>query len=206
MPIDASTLTFRPLGAALGQNASCRTAAVVAALTSKPDATAHRRQPPAGTVGAVRQVHPRKQPPRPTVVASDSGPGCAKTKSDLVVMPSGGRIFAFFALRATTSLKIQGAFIPRRVFTQAGSEAASRAAKTRPGRKCVRWSFYPPGRIFNQSLYMLVRDEISGSWRRLREHIWLAGQHRCTLARTPPWHPDRDQGRRQSSSGPAPVA
>jgi hypothetical protein len=26
----------------------------------------------------------------------------------------------FFALRATTSLKIQGAFIPRRVFTQAG--------------------------------------------------------------------------------------
>jgi hypothetical protein len=40
--------------------------------------------------------------------------------SDLVVMPSGGRIFAFFALRATTSLKIQGAFIPRRVFTQAG--------------------------------------------------------------------------------------
>jgi hypothetical protein len=43
---------------------------------------------------------------------------------DLVVMPSGGRIFAFFALRAATRLKIQGAFIPRRVFTQAGPVAA----------------------------------------------------------------------------------
>jgi hypothetical protein len=35
----------------------------------------------------------------------------------------------FFTLRATTSLKIQGAFIPRRVFTQAGPLPASRAAK-----------------------------------------------------------------------------
>jgi hypothetical protein len=70
----------------------------------------------------------------------------------------------------------------------------------------VRYPLGPPGRIFNQSLYMLVRDEISGSWRRLREHILPAGQHRRTLARTPPWHPDRDQGRRRSNSGPAPVA
>jgi hypothetical protein len=29
---------------------------------------------------------------------SAMGPGCAKTKSDLVVMPSGGRIFAFFKI------------------------------------------------------------------------------------------------------------
>jgi hypothetical protein len=35
-------------------------------------------------------------------------------------MPSRGRFLRFFALRAATSLKIQGAFIPRRVFTQAG--------------------------------------------------------------------------------------
>jgi hypothetical protein len=33
---------------------------------------------------------------------------------------------------------------------------------------------------FNQSLYKLVRDEISGSWRRLRDHILPAGQHRRT--------------------------
>jgi hypothetical protein len=49
-------------------------------------------------------------------------PGCAKTKSDLVVMPSGGRIFAFFCSARDHSLKIQGAFISRRVFTQAGPE------------------------------------------------------------------------------------
>jgi hypothetical protein len=49
------------------------------------------------------------------------GLGCAKTKSDLVVMPSGRQIFAFFALRMTTEPKISGAVIPRRVFTQPGS-------------------------------------------------------------------------------------
>jgi hypothetical protein len=49
------------------------------------------------------------------------GLGCVKTKSDLVVMPSEGRIFAFFALSATTSLKILGAVIPGRVFAQPGS-------------------------------------------------------------------------------------
>src|SRR5260370_23734669 len=52
-------------------------------------------------------------------------PGCVKTKSDLVVMPSEGRILRFFALSATTSLKILGAVIPRRVFTQPGPKAAS---------------------------------------------------------------------------------
>ena len=51
-------------------------------------------------------------------------PGCVKTKSDLVVMLSEGRIFAFFALSATTSLKILGAVIPRGVFTQPGPKAA----------------------------------------------------------------------------------
>jgi hypothetical protein len=55
---------------------------------------------------------------------------CAKTKSDLVVMPSERQIFAFFALRMTTEPKIPGAVIPRRVFTQPGSkrEATKRKA------------------------------------------------------------------------------
>jgi hypothetical protein len=47
-------------------------------------------------------------------------PGRVKTKSDLVVMLSGGQISAFFALNVTTSLKIPGAVIPRNVFTQPG--------------------------------------------------------------------------------------
>jgi hypothetical protein len=38
------------------------------------------------------------------------GLGCVKTKSDLVLMPGGGRIFAFFfALSVATSLEIHGA-------------------------------------------------------------------------------------------------
>jgi hypothetical protein len=37
---------------------------------------------------------------------AENDPGCVKTKSDLVAMPSEGRIFAFFAPSATTSLKI----------------------------------------------------------------------------------------------------
>ena len=49
------------------------------------------------------------------------GLGRVKTKSNLVVAPSGGGIFAFFALSVTTSRKIPGAVIPRRVFTRAGS-------------------------------------------------------------------------------------
>ena len=49
------------------------------------------------------------------------GPGRVKTKSNLVVALSGGGIFAFFALSVTTSLKIPGAVIPRRVFTRPGS-------------------------------------------------------------------------------------
>jgi hypothetical protein len=36
------------------------------------------------------------RPPRLPSGMSQADPGCAKTKSDLVVMPSGGRIFAFF--------------------------------------------------------------------------------------------------------------
>src|ERR1700730_3572169 len=52
---------------------------------------------------------------------SVEGLGCAKTKSDLVVVPSAGRTFAFFCLNVTTSLKITGAVIPRNVFTQPGS-------------------------------------------------------------------------------------
>src|SRR5580700_4706582 len=49
---------------------------------------------------------------------------CVKTKSNLVVMPSGRQIFAFFALRVTVEPKIPGAVIPRRVFTQPGSIAS----------------------------------------------------------------------------------
>jgi hypothetical protein len=39
----------------------------------------------------------------------------------LVVALGGGGIFAFFALSVTTSLKIPGAVIPRRVFTRPGA-------------------------------------------------------------------------------------
>jgi hypothetical protein len=49
------------------------------------------------------------------------GLGRVKTKSDLVVMPSGRQIFAFFVLRMTIEPKIPGAVIPRGVFTQSGS-------------------------------------------------------------------------------------
>jgi hypothetical protein len=55
---------------------------------------------------------------RPREAASRFDPGRVKTKSDLVVMLSGGQISAFFALNVTTSLKILGAVIPRNVFTQ----------------------------------------------------------------------------------------
>ena len=47
------------------------------------------------------------------------GLGRVKTKSDLVVMPSGRQ--CFFAFRVTVEPKIPGAVIPRRVFTQPGS-------------------------------------------------------------------------------------
>jgi hypothetical protein len=36
------------------------------------------------------------------------GPGRVKTRFDLVVMPRGRGIFAFFAVRVTKGLKIQG--------------------------------------------------------------------------------------------------
>jgi hypothetical protein len=50
------------------------------------------------------------------------GLGRVKTKSDLVVMPSGRQIFLrFFVLRMTIEPKIPGAVIPRGVFTQSGS-------------------------------------------------------------------------------------
>src|SRR5258705_9914421 len=52
------------------------------------------------------------------------GLGCVKTKSHLVVMPAKDEFLRFFALSATTSLKILGAVIPRRVFTQPGSSSA----------------------------------------------------------------------------------
>ena len=51
------------------------------------------------------------------------GLGRVKTKSDLVIASSVKQIFAFFYSRMTTDLKIIGAFIPRGVFTQAGSLA-----------------------------------------------------------------------------------
>jgi hypothetical protein len=54
------------------------------------------------------------------------GLGRVKTKSNLVVALSGGGIFAFFALSVTTSLKIPGAVIPRRVFTRPGAVANPR--------------------------------------------------------------------------------
>jgi hypothetical protein len=61
--------------------------------------------------------------PTPATFASVAiGLGRVKTKSDLVVMPSGRQIFAFFALRMTVEPKIPGAVIPRRVFTQVRRE------------------------------------------------------------------------------------
>ena len=59
---------------------------------------------------------------------SESGLGRVKTKSDLVVMPSGRQIFAFFfPLRVTIEPKIPGAVIPRRVFyTARGQNRKSR--------------------------------------------------------------------------------
>ena len=58
---------------------------------------------------------------------SEMGLGRVKTKSDLVVMPSGRQIFAFFALRMTVEPKIPGAVIPPRVFTQPGSSTSFQA-------------------------------------------------------------------------------
>jgi hypothetical protein len=43
-------------------------------------------------------IHVTRMPARPKeVVTAGYDPGCVKTKSDLVVMASGGRIFAFFS-------------------------------------------------------------------------------------------------------------
>jgi hypothetical protein len=53
------------------------------------------------------------------------GIGRVKTKSDLVVCRAEDKFLRFFALRMTTEPKISGAFIPRRVFTQPGSERES---------------------------------------------------------------------------------
>src|SRR4029077_4574503 len=76
------------------------------------------------------------------------GLGRVKTKSNLVVALSGGGILAFFcferdhkpqnsgcffALSVTTSLKIPGAVIPRRVFTRPGPSADP--ALERQGRR-----------------------------------------------------------------------
>jgi hypothetical protein len=84
---------------AVGQNASCRTAARVAAPPPKPDAVAHESQPTAWLLAlAAGLPHLRKQPPRPTAAASDSGvftrPGpkrdicsAAKTPSDVSPSP-----------------------------------------------------------------------------------------------------------------------
>jgi hypothetical protein len=68
---------------------------------------------------------------------SQMGLGRVKTKSDLVAMPSGRQIFAFFCSRMTVEPKIPGAVIPPRVFTQPGSlstEAANSAARPLPLR------------------------------------------------------------------------
>jgi hypothetical protein len=54
------------------------------------------------------------------VVTAARDLGCVKTRTDLVILPSGGRILRFFALSVITSLKIPGAIILRRVFTQPG--------------------------------------------------------------------------------------
>jgi hypothetical protein len=54
---------------------------------------------------------------------SAPGLGRVKTKSDLVVVPSGRQIFAFFGLRMTIGPEISGVVVPRGVFTQPGSFA-----------------------------------------------------------------------------------
>jgi len=53
-----------------------------------------------------------------------SGLGRVKTKSDLIVVPSGREIFAFFCSERGHKPQIPGAVIPRNVFTQRGSAAA----------------------------------------------------------------------------------
>jgi hypothetical protein len=62
---------------------------------------------------------------RPSVsiglLMSGMGLGRVKTKSDLVLMPSGRQILRFFALRMTVKPKIPGAVIPPSVFTRPGS-------------------------------------------------------------------------------------
>jgi len=59
------------------------------------------------------------------------GLGCVKTKSDLVVMPSGGRIFAFFCSERDP------------VFTQPGSQAE--IPTTRPaGPDFIQLRTFPP--------------------------------------------------------------
>jgi len=63
----------------------------------------------------------RKRTYRRSQLTFENDRGRVKTKSDLVVMPSGRQIFAFFALRVTVEPKIPGAVIPRGVFTQPGS-------------------------------------------------------------------------------------
>jgi hypothetical protein len=73
----------------------------------------------------VRYERKRHSEPEEEAVISAPGLGCAKTKTELVLMPSGRRISAFFfVLRMTAELRIPGAVIPRSVFTQARSIAA----------------------------------------------------------------------------------
>src|SRR5712671_1168325 len=94
-------------------------------------------------------------------------------------MPSGGRIFAFFfAQRATTSLKIQGAFIPRGVFTQAGPSrhatdrlAARTAVSLASGPHCSRG---PHSRLWSQ---VMILNSLLLLCRRIRPHanrVYLA--------------------------------
>ena len=90
-----------------------------------------------GFMGAIRGGRKRGwaiavQRNRCDAVMTAVGLGCAKTKSDLVVMLSGRQIFAFFALRMTIGPKIPGAVIPRRVFTQPGSFASVPGWAARP--------------------------------------------------------------------------
>jgi hypothetical protein len=52
-----------------GQTEPCRTAAGVAAPPSKPDATAHRRQPPGGTFGVCGRFTPDRTRPLAALTA-----------------------------------------------------------------------------------------------------------------------------------------
>jgi hypothetical protein len=72
--------------------------------------------------------------------------------------PAEREFFRFFALRLTTALEIQGAFIPRRVFTQPGSKTAAKLRDHwRRELGDVKSSWAPPPSPMPQSIPVFGR-------------------------------------------------